>query len=308
MKILIIGGCGYIGSRLYLYLKEQKFEVDTVDLEWFGNYVNTNNHKIDMRGVLTLRPPPVPCLSNYQTVVLLAGHSSVQMCRDDRRSSFNNNLVNFVTLLERIEACDNPPRLIYASSSSIYGNTKDIAAPEGWERYDPKTYYDLQKQELDYYARLSDVEYYGLRFGTVNGWSPNLRTDIMLNKMYQCATEDNQISIFNKHIYRPILGMGDLVRAVETIIRGDDHRGIYNLASFNASVEEISNSINRALGGNVEIVDKGISETYNFSINTNKFKGTYEFEFRESVESIVKSLREGWNDAHKGVREGKSYV
>ena len=200
MKILIIGGCGYIGSRLFLHLEEQGFEVDTVDLEWFGNHVNSCNHKMDMRGILTLRPPPVPCLSSYQTVVLLAGHSSVPMCRGDRRSSFNNNVVNFITLLERIEACNNPPRLIYASSSSIYGNTKDIAAPEDWERYDPKTYYDLQKQELDYYARLSDVEYYGLRFGTVNGWSPNLRVDIMLNKMYQCATEDNQISIFNKHI------------------------------------------------------------------------------------------------------------
>lgn len=261
-----------------------------------------------MRGVLTSRPSPVPCLSNYHTVVLLAGHSSVPMCKGDRRSSFNNNVVNFITLLERIEACKNPPRLIYASSSSIYGNTKDIAAPEDWERYDPKTYYDLQKQELDYYARLSDVEYYGLRFGTVNGWSPNLRVDIMLNKMYQCAIEDNLIFIFNKHIFRPILGIADLVRAVEAIIRGDDHRGIYNLASFNASVEEISNSISRCLGGDVEIVDKGISETYNFSINTNKFQETYRFEFRESVDSIVKSLREGWDDTHKGVRERKAYV
>ena len=142
----------------------------------------------------------------------------------------------------------------------------------------------------------------------MNGWSPNLRVDIMLNKMYQCATEDNLISIFNKHIYRPILGIADLVRAVEAIIRGGDHRGIYNLASFNASVEEISNSISRVLGGNVEIVDKGISETYNFSINTNKFQETYGFEFRESVDSIVQSLKEKWDETPKGVREGKEYV
>jgi nucleoside-diphosphate-sugar epimerase len=300
-RILIAGGCGYIGSALFNHLNffsERDYRVDTVDLEWFGNYCNPNNVKKDFRKLTELSHV-------YDVVILLAGHSSVPMCRNDRLSSFRNNVVNFVELLDKLERCEDT-KFIYASSSSIYGNTHDIAAPEDWERYDPKTYYDLQKQELDYYARLSDVEYYGLRFGTVNGWSPNLRVDIMLNKMYQCATKDNQISIFNKHIYRPILGIQDLVRAVEAIILGDDHRGIYNLASFNASVEEISNSINRVLGGDVEIVDKGISETYNFSINTNKFKETYGFEFRESVDSIVKSLQR--ESDGEGVREEHAYV
>ena len=302
MRILIIGGCGYIGTQLFQHLNffsTSFFDVDTVDLEWFGSF-NSDNKKMDMRDITSEQ------LSDYHAVILLAGHSSVPMCRNDRRSSFNNNVANFITILERLEACESPPKFIYASSSSIYGNTHDIAAPEDWERYDPKTYYDLQKQELDYYARLSDVEYYGLRFGTVNGWSPNLRVDIMLNKMFLCAKEDNQISIFNKHIYRQILGMEDLCRAMEAIILGDDHRGTYNLASFNASVEEISNSINRVLGGDVEIVDKGISETYNFSINTNKFKETYGFEFRESVDSIVKSLQRNWEGT--GVREEHKYV
>lgn len=300
-RILIIGGCGYIGSMLYQHLNffsEHSFDVQTVDLEWFGNHSSyTDNTVMDFKDLQHF---------NYHSVILLAGHSSVPMCKTHRLPSFRNNVVNFVELLEKIEKSPAKPKLIYASSSSIYGSTHDIAAPEDWERYDPKTYYDLQKQEIDYYARLSDVEYYGLRFGTVNGWSPNLRTDIMLNKMYKCAKEDGQIYIFNKHIYRPILGIQDLVRAVEEIVEGDDHRGIYNLASFNASVEEISNSINIVLGGGVEIVDKGISETYNFSINTNKFKETYNFEFRESVDSIVKSLDREWEGA--GVRVEHAYV
>jgi nucleoside-diphosphate-sugar epimerase len=299
MKILIIGGCGYIGSALYHHLTEKlTIKVDTVDLEWFGNHLNHNNFCIDFRHLERAY------LQRYDVIVVLAGHSSVPMCKDDRGSSFRNNVVNFVELLDKLDC----QKLIYASSSSIYGNTHDIAAPENWERYDPKTFYDLQKQEIDYYAQLSDVESYGLRFGTVNGWSPNLRVDIMLNKMYQCALEDNEIFVFNKHIYRPILGIQDLVRAIEAIIRGGDHRGIYNLASFNASVEEIANSINRVLGGGVTITDKGIAPTYNFSISTKKFQETYDFEFRASVDTIVQSLKEGWDQAHKAVRERKEYV
>ena len=297
-KVLIIGGCGYVGSALYKHLLQCGFSVDTVDLEWFGNEANKSNICIDFRYLDRGH------FAKYGIVILLAGHSSVPMCQYDRGSSFRNNVVNFVDLLDKLD----DQKLIYASSSSIYGNTHDIAAPENWERYDPKTFYDLNKQEIDYYAQLNDVESYGLRFGTVNGWSPNFRVDIMLNKMYQCAIDDNEIFVFNKHIYRPILGIQDLVRAVTCIIQGEDHRGIYNLASFNASVEEIANSINRVLGGGVQVTDKGMSQTYNFSISTKKFEETYGFEFRASVDSIVKSISENWEDSHKTVRERKEYV
>lgn len=298
MNVLILGGCGYIGSRLTPYLKEHGHDVETVDLEWFGNYINPANHKMDFRDLTT------EDLAQAEIIVLIAGHSSVPMCKDDMLSSFRNNVINFVELLGKLTK----QRLIYASSSSVYGNTQDIAAPEDWQRYDPKTFYDLNKQELDYYARLSPVESYGLRFGTVNGHSLNQRVDIMLNKMYQDALEKGTIEIFNKHIFRPILGIQDLCRAIQAIIEGPDRRGVYNLASFNASVEEIAEAISRALDGQVKIVDKGISPTYNFSINTNKFKLAYHFEFQESVESIVRSLKENWDKSHKTVREGKPYV
>lgn len=296
MNILILGGCGYIGSRLYLHL-QPTHKVETVDLEWFGNEINPKNSRIDFRTLTTDQ------LNKADVVILLAGHSSVPMCKNDMMSSFRNNVVNFVELLNKLKS----QKLIYASSSSIYGNTQDIAAPETWERYDPKTFYDLNKQEIDYYAKLSNVEFYGLRFGTVNGWSPNLRTDIMLNKMYQDAVSKGTIEVFNKHIFRPILGIDDLCRAVESIINGGNHRGIYNLASFNASVGDISEAISEALEGQVQIVDRGISQTYNFSINTTKFRDIYNFEFQASVDSIVESLKQNWHKGIKTIREGKTY-
>ena len=46
-KILIIGGCGYIGSQLYQHL-QTIYDVDTVDLEWYDNYVNDKNVVKDM--------------------------------------------------------------------------------------------------------------------------------------------------------------------------------------------------------------------------------------------------------------------
>ena len=49
-KILLIGGCGYIGSALYLHLKKMNYDVHTVDLEYFGNFngnQNLSNFKTD---------------------------------------------------------------------------------------------------------------------------------------------------------------------------------------------------------------------------------------------------------------------
>ena len=52
-KILVTGGCGYIGSAIYNNLKD-KYIVDTVDLEWFGNYTNPNNIKKDFDELIHL--------------------------------------------------------------------------------------------------------------------------------------------------------------------------------------------------------------------------------------------------------------
>lgn len=296
MKIIILGGNGYIGSKLFLQL-QKLHKVSTVDLEWFGR-TNPENYKMDYRHLGT------SFVQEFDAVILLAAHSSVPMCKDDMLSSFRNNVVNFVELLGKMKLRQ---KFIYASSSSIYGNTASVAANECWPEFDPKTYYDLGKQEIDCYAKLSNIEYYALRFGTVNGASPNLRTDIMINKMYETAIQSGKIEVFNKNTYRPILGISDLCRAVECILHGGDNRGVYNLASFNASVGEIASEIKNILP-EIEIEDKGFTQTYNFSIDVSKFKKTYDFEFNESVSTIVKSLKDNWDTMNKSVRLGREYV
>ena len=75
-KTLIIGGCGYIGSSLFNFLQNKGLDVDTVDLEWFGNHSNSKNINIDYRN---LTPS---FLDRYDSIVLLAAHSSVRMCQN----------------------------------------------------------------------------------------------------------------------------------------------------------------------------------------------------------------------------------
>jgi len=289
-KILILGGSGYIGSFLNKYLIEKKYDVDSIDICWYGNLSNSKIKDINDLKKIDLK--------DYTDIILLAAHSSVGMSENNMISVLNNNVVNFCKILDLI---NKDQKLIYASSSSVYGNTNQRIVDEEYVSFCPNNHYDLSKYEIDSYAKLSDKTYFALRFGTVNGASPNLRTDIMINAMVNAAQKNNKVLCFNPDTNRPILGIKDLVRAVEKIIvLGDkSNHGIYNLASFNSNALEISKGVSKKLNVPLEILEpktENITNTkletkkYDFLINTSKFENAFDFSFKETIESIVDSL------------------
>ena len=300
-KILIIGGCGYIGSYLDSYLKRLEHQTSVLDLEWFKKANGQANTKADFKN-LSLEQ-----LYAFDAVILLAAHSSVAMCKDSMLSCLNNNVVNFCELLQKIEilTSDKPIKFIYASSSSVYGFCHEQLLVESSPVFVPQNYYDLSKQEIDYYASLSrQALYYGLRFGTVNGWAPNLRTDLMLNAMYASAFERKTISCYNQNNYRPILAISDLSRAVEAILNQGsyENRGIYNLVSFNSRIGDIAAKAADYLSCRLEFPADESGSTYSFSASSKKFEDVFNFEFCGSVESILESLKENNGTGIEGDR------
>lgn len=183
-------------------------------------------------------------------------------------------------------------RLIYASSCSVYD-----AIPgdqdEDCNTFNLKNWYDFAKRTMDSYALLSGKHIYGLRFATVNGWSPVLRVDVMLNKMVKDAKDTGRVTVSNPQLTRPVLGMSDLVRAVETVVNcKDDRRGIYNLASFARSVEEYGKLVSDKYEAEL-VVHEG-QPAYAWGVNTDKFVSTYGFEFKDTPESVLESLEAPW--------------
>jgi len=302
-KVLIIGGCGYIGSALYNFLQAD-YVVDTVDLEWYGNFINKNNNMVDFN---TLSKEEI---QKYNAVILLAGHSSVKMCEDNMVSVLKNNVVNFVELINKI---NKKQIFIYASSSSVYGDTKQREVAEDFIQFTPNNCYDLSKYEIDAYAALMDKKYFALRLGTVNGPSPNLRSDIMINAMTFNALKNNKVFCFNPEIHRPILGINDLCRAMGALLkRGTyENRGVYNLASFNSTARSISQEVARCTEAELEIVEsipdvvtnvKLQTKAYDFLINTSKFEKEFGFKFKDTIENIVFTIMENFDTMNKGSR------
>jgi len=301
-KTLIIGGCGYIGSRLFNYLKRKQYNVTSLDLELFGN-PNIQNTKENYKD-LTKED-----IARFDNVILLAGHSSVKMCESNMIGCFRNNVQYFVELLSKISKNQ---KFIYASSSSVYGNVNRNIVTEECEEYVAGSFYDLSKAEIDHYVKIFDeVSYYGLRFGTVNGFSPNTRNDVMINAMVSSAIVNKEIKVFNPMIRRPILYINDLCRAVETIMLEGNHsnRGLYNLASFNSTADIIGRKTSEVFDDvKLSVIDreptpeeninkKLNSKVYDFAISSDKFVSTFNFKFEGTIKDTAIELKENLNKA-----------
>lgn len=304
MKVLVIGGSGYIGSQLVDNLKQNcELEIVVVDSEEYTGhckrrddvvYIDTKYQNLESAFFL-----------QFSDIVLLAGQSSVSNSKA-MLNVIDNSVRNFAWLLDHVS---DDQKLIYASSSSVYGRTYNKEVSEDFNKtsgYEPYNYYDWSKQTIDQLAELSNKHYYSLRFGTVNGFSRNLRNDVMINSMVYNAKKNGKLYITNPHVNRPILGINDLCRAVAAILTQGrkELSGIYNLNSFNASVMEIATNVSKLCEVPCEYLSatettnivnfKLQTKCYDFKIFSDKFCKAFNFEFVDTMESITCGLFERW--------------
>lgn len=302
-SVLIIGSNGYIGTKLSIELSK-KYKVTGLDIDEgieqlkdttiYKDYGNLSRYDV----------------SWFDAIILLAGHSSVKMCEGNPIYSLKNNVENFVRLLQII---DDSQCLIYAGSSSIYGRIGSNLAKEGEENFVPYNNYDLTKNIIDQYASLSKKNYYGLRFGTVNGYSPITREDIMINAMTKNSIADGKIKLFSGKTNRPILDIDDLCDAIDLIIEKNNPSisGVYNLCSFNSTSEHIAREVSRITGSIIEnfddIGDTSLNRSiYDFSIDNSKFRDTFGWNPKGTVESIVNGILDNMNEI-KFVNRNQQY-
>ena len=131
----------------------------------------------------------------------------------------------------------------------------------------------------------------------------------MINAMTTSALDSGEIKLYIKDIMRPVLGIEDLYKAIKAIIDcKENKRGLYNLASFNKTAEQIAYEVSEVVGAPVVEYEadptqigntKAQTKTYNFSISTTKFKRAFSFKFKETVESITKSIFDNYKDIIK---------
>ncbi len=297
MKILIAGGAGYIGSMLAPALLQRNYEVHALDLLWFGNHL-PEGVKVIEKDVLKVTEED---LQGYEQVIFLAGLSNDPMAEYSPAQNFVDNAACPAYLAYMAKRAG-VKRLIHGGSCSVYGYTVN----ELYDETSPavSSYpYGISKLQGEFSClQLQDEAFSVICFrqGTVCGWSPRMRLDLVVNTMFKCALEDNKITVNNPAIWRPILSIRDAVSAYIRAIEADYNiNGIFNIASGNYTVGEIADyvleGVRDYMGVNPELEIKHIKDFRNYKVSYEKAEKILSYHPRYDIKDIVAELAKNYD-------------
>ncbi len=233
MRILITGCAGFIGFHLSRRLLEQGFQIIGIDnlndyydrrlkfdrLELLKKYdhfsfINGSIHEMELLEELFVQ-------YNFDLVINLAAQAGVRYSLENPGSYIQSNLVGFANLLE---CCKNHQikHLIYASSSSVYGNNKKTPSSINDRVDQPISLYAATKKSNELmaysYSHTFNLPTTGLRFFTVYG--PWGRPDMALYKFANSITNGQPIDVYNYgNMKRDFTYIDDVVESIVRIIK-----------------------------------------------------------------------------------------
>jgi nucleoside-diphosphate-sugar epimerase len=292
MKLLVAGGAGYVGSVLIPRLIERGYKVDVVDLFWFGNHLPRQT------GILTkdIFQLTVEDLEPYDQVIFLAGLSNDPMAEYSPSKNFIFNAaapayLGYIAKIAKVK------RYVYACSCSVYGYTENDLYDETRPVSSSYPYGISKLQGEQAVMQLVDDDFsvISLRKGTISGYSPRMRLDLIINTMFKSAMRERTITVNNPSIWRPILSIEDAATAyIRAIEANQSISGIFNIASGNYTVGEVADLIKSAvedrLNLRINLCIKHIQDFRNYKVSVEKAANVLSFHSTGNVKSIVANL------------------
>ena len=292
MKILVAGGAGYVGSRLVPALLKDGHEITVVDILWFGNAL-PKKVKVIKKDIFEVNEKD---LTGFEQIIFLAGLSNDPMADHSPSENFiyNSAAPAYLAYIAKLAGVN---RFIYASSASVYGFTdsKPMSEDSVAKSLFP---YGISKLQGEFGAmNLADENFsvISLRKGTISGWAPRMRFDLIVNTMYMKARTEGKITINNRAIWRPILGMDDAVQAYRLAIKASlTLGGIFNISSGNFTVgvvgDKVAQHFMKKHGKKLVVEIKNVSDNRNYKISIDKAEKILGFKPQATIESILEDL------------------
>jgi len=249
IRILVTGAAGFIGSSLTdMLLKNEDHQIAGVDNfdEYYGKSIKKSNlesalnnpnftfHELNILDAQSIS-------MNFQDVkpdivIHLAAKAGVRPSIQDPMDYFDVNVRGTLNVLEAMRS-SGTKKMIFASSSSVYGNGKVVPFNEDMNVDNPISPYAASKKAGELlchtYHHLYDMDIFCLRFFTVYG--PRQRPDLAIRKFTKAIIEGTEI---------PFYGDGTTRR---------------DYTHINDIVHGISNAIDRLKG--YEVINLGESQT-----------------------------------------------
>ena len=262
MKILITGAAGFIGFNLAKYFLEKNNKIKVYGIDNFDDYYSVqlkkdrikeirfyNNFKFFKLNICNKKSlNQLLKKHKFDCIYHLAAQAGVRYSILHPQKYYDSNIVAFTNLLEASRA-HNIKKIIYASSSSVYGESKKFPLTENLP-INPKNVYALTKkinEELAIiYKETYKMNIVGIRFFTVFGeWG---RPDMFMLKYLENIFFNSKFELFNNgNHYRDFTYIGDVVKILYVLKNLNFYKeNVLNICSNNPiKITKIIDLINK---------------------------------------------------------------
>ena len=253
-KILLTGAAGFIGSHVAEYLLNQGHQVFGIDNfdDFYSRSIKEQNISVcllnpsftfiegNVGDVASLFPD-----TNFDVVIHLAAKAGVRPSIAQPEQYIDANLSQTMALLQWMKACG-MQKLVFASSSSVYGNNVKVPFSESDPVDHPISPYAFTKKAGELlthtFHHLTNMDVINLRFFTVYG--ERQRPDLAIHKFAKAMLNGQAITLFgNGSTSRDYTYVGDIVQ------------GIISSMEYVLSHQQVYETINLGSKNPIQLID-----------------------------------------------------
>jgi nucleoside-diphosphate-sugar epimerase len=303
-KVLVVGGAGYVGSVVCQELLARGYAVKVLDRLYYGeDGLRPVRDRVELV-VDDMRTVDGRVLDDVDAVVNLGGLSNDPTAEYNPRANAEMNTVATVALAELCRR-RGVRRYVFASTCSVYdtgvgSEEQDVLLDEEAELSPRAAYarskFDAERQVLalagDHFCPVV------FRKGTVYGFSPRMRYDLVVNTFVRDALRRGVLTLhYGGEMWRPLLDVRDAARAYllgleadEGLVRGQ----IFNVAFRNMRISELALRVREAFrttGTTVDIrADFAYRGVRSYRVRTSKVERVLGYRAVVSIEESVADM------------------
>lgn len=298
-NVLVIGGAGYVGSKLVPLLLKNNFKVSVFDLfiygeDVFSGHPNLKIIKGDIRNTGLLKET----INDVDSIIHLACISNDPSFELDPSLGKKINYDSFEPLI-KISKDQGVKKFIYASSSSVYGVKKEMNVHENM-KLEPITDYSKFKamcEDIVFKYSSKDFICTVLRPATVCGYSRRQRLDLVVNILSNHAFFNRKIKILGGEQYRPNIHIDDMCDCYLKLLLSDNpiiNGNVYNVGTENQKVKDLANTVSDIMGDDIIFETVPSNDDRSYHISSEKILKDLQFSPKKKIKDAVVDLKKAF--------------
>jgi nucleoside-diphosphate-sugar epimerase len=268
MKILVVGGAGYIGGYLTDLLLKNNIDVTVYD-NLLYEYRYLKNVKFINGDISDYKKINKVLKKNFDSVICLAALVGDGACAANPEITKKVNYDSVHNLLENYK-----DKIIFMSTCSVYGQSNLLLNEKS--KKNPQSLYAKTKIDAEKLINKFNKNSCIFRLGTLYGLgdqSSRIRLDLVVNILTMKAALGQPLEVFGGDQWRPLLHVRDVAHAILFSLE-NNIKGTYNISDKNYKIKDLALEIKKEFNNKIKLnISKMMFEdTRNYKVTSDNFK------------------------------------